>query len=140
MHFSTLAMGMLASFASIATAGVVPAERAAATGPGNGISTDTYINCLNDEVRNCGFSSLPPHFDTDRQLTSSYSGGWSTNACQHEGRVTFWRRGRAWSDPADCYWSCKDEIANAIRAGFPERECSHTAGAAQCWMGYNTRQ
>ncbi|KAK1749468.1 hypothetical protein QBC47DRAFT_366177 [Echria macrotheca] len=117
MRVSTLAMTLLSCGSSIAAAGL--SKRAEAISPGNGISVQDYLDCLNNEVKNWG---------------------WNTNSCEHQGRITFWRRGRSWDSPWDCYTTCHDEIADAIKTGWPDRECSHTAGAAQCWMGYNTRQ
>jgi len=59
MRFSVLATTMSVLSASPALAAPEMTERAIATGPGNGIPKQAYLDCLFNEVNTCKSLSLP---------------------------------------------------------------------------------
>jgi len=58
MRFSTLAMTALSCCSPIAAAAGL-SKRAVAIGPGNGISVEDYLNCLDREVKDCKYLGFP---------------------------------------------------------------------------------
>ncbi|KAH8654120.1 hypothetical protein BGZ60DRAFT_533210 [Tricladium varicosporioides] len=123
MHFSTTALLALAAAGFAVTTPLngqtLRSEETVLTGPGNGISADTYKNCLNNEV---------------------LMWGWTTGRCSQDNRISFWRRGQAWDSAAECFAQCHDDLINKINQGWPEQACTVWVRSAKCEMGYNTQQ
>jgi hypothetical protein len=69
-----------------------------------------------------------------------HKGGWDTQVCVEEPRVSLWRRGKFWHNSWDCWHVCKSDLDTKIEQGFPDAQCVVQIGAAHCEMGYNTDQ
>ncbi|KDQ56582.1 hypothetical protein JAAARDRAFT_295606 [Jaapia argillacea MUCL 33604] len=52
------------------------------------------------------------------------------------GEVGWFKGGRAYQSPTDCYTACFGCISSAIDAGAMDVQCDDYERAADCWMGY----
>jgi len=103
-------------------------------GPASDLDKRAMHECL-IKYRN-GTILFLPNAGKHTLITDSpfFVGNWNGMGCGGRG---WFKGGRSWDNPDNCYDGCASCISEAINRGANDVQCDQTVGFAACWMGYH---